>query len=346
MIVDYFSGNKLIASRAYSFDALKLFTIILVIWGHCIQYFLSSHYANEPMYRFIYSFHMPLFMVISGYFAESSMKLDLIHFLIKKSKLLLPCLSWGILIWLVLDVLFPLSKQRSLSLNQLLYSLFFGFWFLKSVFLCYIMVYCGKKTGISKFIWIPLTLLFSKWISHYNMEYMYPCFLVGMALRKVEWKNKVVSLFFLSLFIFLFLLCFWDESFWEPMPGLRTAFLEGNIVSFMTFVYKYLFRIIIGISGSFTFIFLFHFLFERKKLSKSAVALYSWGQYTLEIYVVQTIVVEMIMARYIVLDNLNFVAFNFVVAPFLTLLILVACMVIIKMIYKSGILGFWLFGKS
>ena len=80
--------------RLRSFDILKLFTIFLVLWGHCIQYFLSSEPIDEPLYRTIYSFHMPLFMMISGYFAASSMHIRLIDFLKKKSvQLLLPCFT-------------------------------------------------------------------------------------------------------------------------------------------------------------------------------------------------------------------------------------------------------------
>ena len=70
-------------NRLRSFDILKLFAIFLVLWGHCIQYFLSSKPVDEPLYRTIYAFHMPLFMMISGYFAASSMHIRLNDFLKK-----------------------------------------------------------------------------------------------------------------------------------------------------------------------------------------------------------------------------------------------------------------------
>ena len=343
------SSDKLITSRLRSFDMLKLFAIILVIWGHCIQYFLSSNYVDEPMYRFIYSFHMPLFMVISGYFATPSMNLNPIRFFVKKNiRLLLPCISWGILIWLVVDVGYPLSRQSSPSLNQLLYSLVFGFWFLKSTLLCYMIAYCGIKSRMSKLIWIPVTLLVCKFIAMYNIEYMYPCFLLGMALNKIKnrWQDKTIFLFIISLIVFFILLIFWDKSFWQPVPSLRSAFFDRNIIPYLAFAYKFSYRIAIGVFGSLTFIFLFHVLFSKDQRLKLIDLCCSYGQYTLEIYIVQTIIVEMIMAKYIILDDIGFIMFNFVIAPFLTILILIVCVMVIKVIYKFKFFSFWLFGKK
>ena len=55
--------------RLLTFDAIKIFAIFLVIWGHCIGELSSCDVANRSMYRIIYSFHMPLFMMISGFFS-------------------------------------------------------------------------------------------------------------------------------------------------------------------------------------------------------------------------------------------------------------------------------------
>lgn len=55
-------------------DIIKGFTILLVIIGHSIQYHNGETYYEQglywanPIFKFIYSFHMPLFMLISGYF--------------------------------------------------------------------------------------------------------------------------------------------------------------------------------------------------------------------------------------------------------------------------------------
>lgn len=132
-------------NRLRSFDILKLFAIFLVLWGHCIQYFLSSEPVDEPLYRTIYAFHMPLFMMISGYFAASSMHIRLNDFLKKKSvQLLLPCLTWGILISFLIR-----PALDSSFIDSLLHSFRGGFWFLKSCFICYLIAFL--EDSIPKF---------------------------------------------------------------------------------------------------------------------------------------------------------------------------------------------------
>lgn len=73
------------AYRLLSFDYLKFFAIFLVVWGHCIEQLCSADSIEDSAYRFIYSFHMPLFMMISGYFSVSSLNLSVKSFVKKNS---------------------------------------------------------------------------------------------------------------------------------------------------------------------------------------------------------------------------------------------------------------------
>lgn len=57
--------------------------------GHSIQYLITDEYYLQPVYRFIYAFHMPLFMALSGYFVSNSTASGLWNFLIKKGRQLL-----------------------------------------------------------------------------------------------------------------------------------------------------------------------------------------------------------------------------------------------------------------
>lgn len=55
-------------SRIEYLDALKCFAIILVVLGHVLQNVLyRESFAEMHIFRYIYAFHMPLFMMISGY---------------------------------------------------------------------------------------------------------------------------------------------------------------------------------------------------------------------------------------------------------------------------------------
>lgn len=60
--------------RIHFFDNLKGILIFLVVFGH---YALLVHAASPAMggvYEYIYLFHMPLFVFVSGFFAKSIVK--------------------------------------------------------------------------------------------------------------------------------------------------------------------------------------------------------------------------------------------------------------------------------
>ncbi len=112
-------NNSLMKTRNIAFDLLKLFAIFLVLWGHCIQHMKVTN-TDEPVYLFIYSFHMPLFMMISGYFSISSLSMRVWPFLKKKFiQLLLPCVTWYVLAYVLPKlVLMLLHKEGRLSENS------------------------------------------------------------------------------------------------------------------------------------------------------------------------------------------------------------------------------------
>ena len=61
-----------VEKRNFLFDNLKCLLIFLVVYGHFIENF-QSIYASESTriaYQFIYLFHMPGFVFVSGYFAR------------------------------------------------------------------------------------------------------------------------------------------------------------------------------------------------------------------------------------------------------------------------------------
>ncbi|MBW8484625.1 acyltransferase family protein [Actinomadura parmotrematis] len=52
------------------FDNAKFLAILLVVMGHCLAQLLNVDFARG-LYIFIYMFHMPLFIVITGYFSRN-----------------------------------------------------------------------------------------------------------------------------------------------------------------------------------------------------------------------------------------------------------------------------------
>lgn len=124
-------------ARISYIDQLKGIAILLVVLGHVIGY---NNCENSFLWRFIYSFHMPLFMFISRYVAQMTFRIEnfgwneVSSFMIKKFRtLLLPMITWGIVI--------PFFFLRSTAENNLVdYLLSYikmwggGLWFFATLF--------------------------------------------------------------------------------------------------------------------------------------------------------------------------------------------------------------------
>lgn len=50
-------------------DSLKGWLMILVVFGHAMQAVMPDGCFHNHLWNMIYSFHMPAFMTVSGYFA-------------------------------------------------------------------------------------------------------------------------------------------------------------------------------------------------------------------------------------------------------------------------------------
>ena len=58
--------------RDYLFDNYKAFLIVLVVVGHFIEVASDDNVMMETMKWIIFSFHMPAFVFISGYFSKKT----------------------------------------------------------------------------------------------------------------------------------------------------------------------------------------------------------------------------------------------------------------------------------
>lgn len=99
-----------------SFDNLKAFLMLCVIAGHLMEVCTAGK-AGLPLYRVIYSFHMPVFMLISGFFGTFR-----IQRLLKMGGL-----------YLVFQVLYQVVVQvilRHISLSSLSFSFTTPYWLL------------------------------------------------------------------------------------------------------------------------------------------------------------------------------------------------------------------------
>lgn len=338
--------------RSQAFDLLKLFAIFLVVYGHCVQHFLSTQPTDEPVYQYIYSFHMPLFMMISGYFSISSMQLTPFTLFIKKkfTQLLLPCISWGLLWWIKDPLISILNQDLQLHLNKLIRILIDNFWFLKSLFFCYLLYYiCNRFSGLKHEIILVITCFISFFITKYNINLMYPCFIAGVILKK-KFNNGQTMTFtvknFIVLAIFIFLIYSWDYYFLQYNPhDLYQCLSDSDYLSVVSeYFYILFYRILTGITGGISFILIFNTVFHHTKENKLYRYCSEWGTYTLGIYILQYFILERFLIKFIRLDNYSSFLSNFIIFPILSIIIIGICIFIIKIIKRNSILNLILLG--
>lgn len=58
-------------NRDYFLDNLKVILIFLVVFGHVIEFYINESVFLKSLYIFIYLFHMPVFVFVSGYFSKN-----------------------------------------------------------------------------------------------------------------------------------------------------------------------------------------------------------------------------------------------------------------------------------
>lgn len=333
-------------NRIVYFDLLKLFAIFLVIWGHCIQFFRQSYECNDSVYLIIYSFHMPLFMIISGYFSSyKSYRLSTLELIKKKFReLLLPVITWGI-IFEIIHVTISLYKGNCFfPLYDLKAFYFENLWFLKCLFICYISAYCCFKHNKTNYYYLGATIIISQFLTTHNICTMYPAFLAGIFLQR---HNSIIDnryYFIISWTIYFILLYFWNSSFW-PIPNMLYSVYSGDFSIIYNYIVKGGVRIVIGITGSYVCIYIFKNLLLRFQ-HKTLNFISNYGKYTLGIYILQSFIIEYTLSQYVNFDQYSVYVFDLIIAPTISLVTLSLLIIIVKLSYKTKIASFLLWGKS
>ncbi|MFA7314321.1 MAG: acyltransferase [Candidatus Magasanikbacteria bacterium] len=205
-------------SRIALVDALKGFAIILVVVGHALQINLLD-FDNNIFFRIIYSFHMPLFMFLSGFVAFNILKLPSFTFVRKKFL----CLVVPFLAWYFLDYFIKGAYHFTgfwAYWMKLFFSPDFGLWFLWVLFLNFccllVAIKLEKKIGIVSYFLLILLIELSpyrflgigllKWHSIY--------FFIGYLSRVFAnfFKKYLFHLSLVSLVLFPILVSLWHRT--------------------------------------------------------------------------------------------------------------------------------------
>ena len=151
----------MVQARNIEFDILKGILIVLVVVGHALQSCFSAPTDYHPLFIFIYTFHMPLFIFVSGYFFSSCLKYDFKTLIEKKTKrLIIPLLLYSTIL---LGLFLASSSPKTLGR---IYEVYVTYWYLICVYALTIAYYLYKVGGV--FLKYTLALLLVTMIVFYN----------------------------------------------------------------------------------------------------------------------------------------------------------------------------------
>lgn len=200
--------------RILYLDNLKGIAILLVVLGHCIQ-FTSIEFDDDFIFRLIYSFHMPLFFMISGYVSCKTMVKWNVIVRRRLYQLILPYILMGGVKCLEYDLPFI-----NLCIEPNNFS-----WFIWSLFFINLIVVTIDKMFGKKRCFLPIiftTVLFALWgaaisatntmgVKQIGVNLQY--FVMGYLFRRYElcqymnWKHLCVT-----MPLFFVLISFWHRQ--------------------------------------------------------------------------------------------------------------------------------------
>lgn len=261
-------------------DLLRGFAIILVVLGHCIQegsgeaYRTEQLYFNDRLYQFIYSFHMPLFMMISGYLSwkgiegakEKSARISLLKR--RARSLLIPIFAWTALDYVRILIVNHLNgePQPEALVFVYFYNALSNLWFLWAVWWCFLVVFvmhCFMKDNIGVYVLGFMALfVIPDGLGLGAYKYMLPYFLFGYYVhgwmqhkgwkqdcRPKIWMVIVAGLAFAGLFLY------YNEDCFIYLTGYK---LIGKPVGWQLWIDLY--RLFVGFAGSLFFVLLWQYI--------------------------------------------------------------------------------------
>lgn len=276
--------------RSQYLDILRGSALVLMVFGHCLQYgngtefIRSSGYFYNRLFQVIYSFHMPLFMLLSGYlFFYSAGKYQRNSEFLKNrwQRILLPIIGWQTFYYLV-NGLKMLWKGEMITPDFLLRyvrSWFTDIWFLWGILYCSLVVFGVRKyfkdSLVIYFLGFVLTFITPDATVHLHLyKFMYPFFICGYLfgrylkqIREIISKIGLKYLFAGTLAVFVILFCFWNIDAYIYTTKYTLLWRENMIRQLAIDIY----RMLIGFAGSAVAVFGIKLLYDWKAAWMSAM---------------------------------------------------------------------------
>lgn len=333
-------------SRNDFLDYLKGSLIFLVAWGHLIQfigYQGQPGYYQNPLFKFIYSFHMPLFMAVSGYFSFRTIaQADWRECVWRRFRqVIVPAICWPPLYVITKFTIFVLMAGTWAGGGKLFREFMMdyrpGYWFLWAVFVAAAIVAGLRKFRLDRleyFAAVTFAMLFAPEAAYfYLVKYTFPFFCVGYALA----KGDQISLPRMTWPVVVFLMvgslgCYflWNHDSYVYTTRMR---LTSDNLSNITL------RWVAGFVVSGFFLLLVFLAYRCVKLPFFS----GWGRRSLDIYIIHVFLVE--MAAGLIKPTMGSPWVCWLMAPVLAIMICFLSVGIANGLVRCGELGAFLLGR-
>ncbi|KAB7669347.1 acyltransferase family protein [Bacillus sp. B1-b2] len=301
--------------RDYYFDNAKFFLIFFVVFGHFIQSFINDNENIYTLYKVIYTFHMPAFILVSGFFAKGIAEKGYVRKYVKR--LIVPYLIFQLVYSVFYYYLYGKSTIKIEPLSP-----HWSLWFLVSLFFwnIFLLYFAKLKPILGIMIALVLGLLIGcfEWTSSYlsltRTFVFFPIFLIGFYMKKEHFQlvqskfARVCSIIiFLSVFIGFHLYPFINYQ-WLFGSKSYEALGEGIIVGMGIRICFYLL--------SFIMIFCFFACVPKKEYFFT-----KFGKYTLYVYLLHGFIIRIFRESHLpeIFESPNYYIMIVIVSLLLTM---------------------------
>lgn len=286
-----------------------------MVWGHCIQYCYpkGSDFYLDSTFKLIYSFHMPLFMFISGYlFEKSSYKYAGKTFDLIKHKMLSaikPIIGGGVFIFIIKTIV-TLILHNEVTIATLISSCvhsILGLWFLWSILvaslvMCLVSTFCKKNRISSILILIAGVFIVILFPNKVMNIYMYPYYVLGYFLGKKSIEGKL-RFNYVYIALFVIMLFFYDKKHY-----IYTSGIIGSKYSLQEYLIIDAYRWLVGLVGLISVIEVIKFLYNKCSNNRTWDWAANIGKKSLQIYVLSVVFLSDFLPRILSISlNVDFI---------------------------------------
>lgn len=314
-------------------DMVRGLAVILVVWGHCIQegngavFSSEMLYFDDRLYQFIYSFHMPLFALIAGYYAYISVNrahtgADRRRLLIRRViTLIIPIVFWTVCEFVRNTILLNRAGVPSDGIINLIVNLCLmiitNHWFLWAMIICFVIVWfvhCYLKDSLIAYMAVfVISLFIPDGMNMQAYKFLLPFYVIAFNFAQYRYKkadeadrgganllDKLIDMYehkkemsaALLIIVFAVLFIFYNRDSFVYVSGYRIT--KG--IWYVQLI-RDIYRFIIGLIGSIAVISICD-LIKKYIKGYSFPVLTLFGRYSLGVYIISGYLILLVLRIY------------------------------------------------